>query len=43
MGNCLKINSSDNISLLRGNESTGQELTTEQQSPAPIYSVFQFH
>jgi len=36
MGNCLKINSSDDISLLRGSESSsGQDFVTD---PAPIYS-----
>ncbi|XP_046812262.1 RING finger protein 11 [Lucilia cuprina] len=39
MGNCLKINSSDNISLLRGSESNnGQEYTPDTQNTGPIYS-----
>ncbi|KAM7341417.1 ring finger protein 11 isoform 1-T2 [Cochliomyia hominivorax] len=39
MGNCLKINSSDNVSLLRGSESSnGQDFTIDQQNIAPIYS-----
>ena len=40
MGNCLKINNTDNISLLRGNERNNvQDFSTEQSNAAPIYSV----
>lgn len=39
MGNCLKINNSDDISLLRGSDSNnGQDFVAEQQNTAPIYS-----
>lgn len=40
MGNCLKINNTDNISLLRGNErNNAPDFSTEQPNAAPIYSV----
>ncbi|XP_053968092.1 RING finger protein 11 [Anastrepha ludens] len=39
MGNCLKINSADDISLLRGSEfNNTQDFSTDQNGPAPIYS-----
>lgn len=40
MGNCLKINNSDDISLLQGGEiSNTQDFAPDQNDPAPIYSV----
>ncbi|CAD7001695.1 RING finger protein 11 isoform X1 [Ceratitis capitata] len=39
MGNCLKINNSDDISLLQGGEiSNTQDFAPDQNDPAPIYS-----
>lgn len=39
MGNCLKINSTDDISLLRGSESSNtHDFASDQSDPAPIYS-----
>ncbi|XP_017483186.1 PREDICTED: RING finger protein 11 [Rhagoletis zephyria] len=39
MGNCLKINSQDDISLLRGSESINtQDFAADQSGPLPIYS-----
>ncbi|XP_049316845.1 RING finger protein 11 [Bactrocera dorsalis] len=39
MGNCLQINSTDDISLLRGSESSNtHDFTSDRNVPAPIYS-----
>lgn len=46
MGNCLKINSSDNISLLRGGSSdsnNSQDYVGEQRNDPFIYSVIEYN